>query len=164
MTPIGHLSFNFIFGYKLEREYLIYFILGGILPDVDFLLIWSDSFNKYHRIVTHNVFFVFFVSLALATIFSSPKKYIKVIGVSFIGGILHLLVDSFLDSNPSNGIGVSFFYPFVKEPFSFFNFSDVFENPYTWNDPIKFIKNSYSVLIFEIPFILLAMILFFSKK
>src|SRR5215471_10447848 len=102
MTPVGHAAVSFLAG-KYFRLSMTALIVGGIAPDLDFLLLPFAGFNMWHRVITHNVFFVLVVAGLLAC--AAGKERARVALAAVFGGGLHLLVDSMLDSNPSNGIG-----------------------------------------------------------
>ena len=120
MTPIGHLSVSYISGKSIKNISLPAIIIGGVLPDIDFVFIFFDWFNKYHHVITHNILFISFATLFGSYIVS--KSPMKLVALSlFLGALLHLLVDSCMDNNPTNGIGVAFLWPFYDELFSPFN-------------------------------------------
>jgi membrane-bound metal-dependent hydrolase YbcI (DUF457 family) len=58
MTPVGHLSVSYISGKSWGKLSLPAIIIGGVLPDADFLLIFLEWFNQIHRVITHNLFLV----------------------------------------------------------------------------------------------------------
>lgn len=115
----------------LKREYLAAFVLGGIAPDLDTLVVWINqihptSYLIVHRGFTHTLFFGFF--LAAILLFLVSRNSIKVRSRGFItedlefslsalayayGGIIsHLFLD-FLTTG-----GVPLFYPLTATRYS----------------------------------------------
>lgn len=81
-----------------------------------------------------------------------------------IGGLAHLLFDSILDSNPSNGIGIAIFFPFSSNVYSPFNLISQSYFTNEWNiKEGKFASSILSTLI-EIPFWIIAGYFEISKK
>ena len=162
MTPFGHLSISYISAKPFRNISLPAVIIGGAAPDFDFLFIFFDWFNQIHRIVTHNLFFIVLVSIS--GLFFADKGRGKVVMSSlFLGGILHLLIDSCMDNNPTNGIGLALFWPFSGEIYSPFNLLHVPEKTVGWNDPFKMFRSLIPVILYELPFYLTALFLFFKK-
>lgn len=162
MTPVGHASVTYILGNKLKKPLIGAFIIGGLLPDIDFILLPFSFFNALHRVVTHNVFFLVIVA-ALFFFFSKTDQW-KIAMFLLLGGCVHLFIDAVLDSNPSNGLGVAVFWPVSEWFFSPFN---LFKNrtvAYTWEQPWLFLKAILPQLIIEVPFIVGAVYLFFKKR
>jgi membrane-bound metal-dependent hydrolase YbcI (DUF457 family) len=155
MTPLGHLSAAYLAGDASERVSTPAALVGGVLPDVDFLLIVTPWFNQLHRVVTHNLLFVALFT-ALGTL-SAPKRGRKAVAVGLlIGGLLHLLIDASLDSNPTNGLGVALWWPFFDDVVSPFNLWDVLPlEPATpgWSQPLRQLWASAPGLLVELPFV-----------
>lgn len=59
-------------------------IIGGLLPDIDFLFLFFKWFNQAHRVVTHNIFFILLASL-IAVLFAN-KGSKQSVGIEFISG------------------------------------------------------------------------------
>ncbi len=81
---------------KISHYTWFFLLLGGILPDADFLLDWTLGYDT-HRTFTHSLFFLVAIPLlvyALFTLLKNPeKKYFAIfIGV---GIFTHLFLDSF---------------------------------------------------------------------
>ena len=111
MTPIGHLAVSYISGKSIKNISLPAIIIGGVLPDIDFLFILFDWFNQYHRVITHNLFFIILAAFTGAVLVSGNQR--KIVAVSILlGGISHLLIDSCMDANPTNGTGIALLWPF----------------------------------------------------
>ena len=58
MTPLGHLSISYLSARSIGSASVPAVIIGGIVPDLDFLFIYFDWFNKYHHVTTHNIFYI----------------------------------------------------------------------------------------------------------
>ena len=100
-------------------------IAGSLAPDMDFLFLFLDNFNEFHRTWSHSIFFLVGIAMVVS---AAANRYLKVeccvVFVSFvIGSILHIAIDSVLDNNPTNGLGVAFFYPVSTEMFQLFSVS-----------------------------------------
>jgi len=129
------------------------------LPDIDFIFIFFSWFNSFHRGFTHSIFFIF-ISIS----FLYLKKYDKRFILSFLlGMVLHVFIDSSMDSNVSNGIGVAIFYPFSKECYSFFNLLNVTNIELNWETPLKYIYHTFSLIIWELPFIFTSIFILKTK-
>lgn len=155
MTPVGHLSISYILGNFLENKFgkavLIAFLIGGTLPDIDFLFLPFKLFNMIHRKLTHNLFFIVIISLIGFLV--TNKQHRKIMAsVLFLSGFLHLLIDSCMDSNPSNGIGIAFLWPFSDKYFSPFNVLQPDTNDSGWDEPLKMFNNVIKNFIYELPF------------
>ena len=138
-------------------------LLGGILPDADFLLLPFPFFNQVHRVITHNLLFLAVSALAVAFL-AKDRRGAVAIGIIF-GGILHLLVDACMDANPSNGIGVAILWPFYDGYFSPFNLmTPSGNNTEGWGNPLNMIKGAWRSLRWEIPFFLAALIVFIKTR
>jgi membrane-bound metal-dependent hydrolase YbcI (DUF457 family) len=163
MSTIGHLSVSYLAG-KINRDTCMWAILlGGILPDADFLLLPFPFFNQVHRLITHNLPFLI-VSALIIAFWAKERRRAVASGIIF-GGVLHLLVDACMDSNPSNGIGVAVLWPFYDGYFSLFNLMTPSGDAEGWGNPLKMIKGVWRSLRFEIPLYLTAIItLFFEKR
>ncbi len=137
-------------------------LLGGVLPDSDFLLLPFPFFNQVHRVITHNIPFI----LVSGIIIALPVKGRRIsVALSLMfGGLLHLLIDACMDANPSNGIGVAILWPFYDGYFSPFNLAEPSENIRGWENPLGMIKMSLRALRFEIPLCLAAVPARFFKR
>ena len=99
-------SFEFLTKRKISHYTWLFLLLGGILPDADFLLDWTLG-TELHRTFTHSLFFVVFAPLLVYLIFSILKNkesfsfmYALAIGIS-----THLIMDMFFSW------GVPLFWP-----------------------------------------------------
>ena len=111
MTPLGHASISYLLSRVTTRLSLAALLLGGLLPDIDYLFVFAPWFNVIHRAVTHNLLFVFLTAAIGFFITPKDRRISIFIGLA-LGGVFHLFADSIIDSNPSNGIGVAIFWPF----------------------------------------------------
>lgn len=163
MTPIGHLSISYISSKSIRNLSLPAIIIGGILPDIDFLFISFEWFNKYHHVITHNLVFIIFT--ALAGFFVVPREKSKTVLLSMLlGASLHLFVDSCMDNNPTNGVGVALFWPFYKQTLSPFNLLSPSGIEAGWGDPIGMIKPMLLVVLYEVPFYILSIYLLLRNR
>ena len=171
MTPIGHISVSFIASKIISKKYPIYLgyiLVGGIIPDIDFLSYFFGHLNSFHRTYTHSIGFLM-ICLFIILLFNIYSKKLKIILLSFsIGFILHLLVDAGLDSNYSNGIGIPILWPLYDQYFYWFQyFIDDIQNvsSTSWENPLDFINsNVINILLVEVPFYIYAFYLFKKRK
>lgn len=164
MTPIGHISVSYILTAKASKATVLSAVIAALLVDFDFIFLPFPWFNEIHRVVTHNIFFVLLIS-SLGYLFT--KKDIKknvFIGI-LIGGLSHLLLDAMMDTNPSNGLGVAFFWPLINQNILLFNlFPSVSEYSPGWHNPKEMLKFSFHALLIELPFYVLAATISIIKK
>lgn len=162
MTPIGHASISIILWKFLNKLPLIPFIVGGILPDIDFIFVFFTWFNSIHRVYTHNILFVLITGLLCFLWKNDNFKNIFI--AIIIGGFAHLFIDSILDSNPSNGIGIALLFPLSSEVYSPFNLipQSNFTNAWDINNG-KFANSLFSIII-EIPFWVVATYIYLKNK
>jgi LexA-binding, inner membrane-associated putative hydrolase len=125
------------------------------------VLLPFHEFNGWHRVITHNVFYVLAVAAVCAAVARNEKG--KQALAVIIGGLMHLGLDSMLDSNPSNGIGVAFFWPLVATPMSLVNLAPL-NCPAGWSNVWQMVSCSWLVLLFELPFWIIAAIVIFHYK
>ena len=157
MTPVGHASISVIAGIKLNQKHFYALFFGSLIPDIDFLLLPLEAFNNLHRAVTHNIFFLLIISLFILPFFRVKDIWVPVLFLT--GGISHLLIDSILDANPSNGVGIALFWPLSENYFSPFNLLSSYESSYNWDQPVKFLFSLGRSFIIEIPFFTIALFL-----
>ena len=138
-------------------------IIGGLLPDIDFIFIFFDWFNQYHHVITHNLLFISAAAFAGAVVVSGRAK--KRVGFSLLlGSLLHLAVDSIMDNNPSNGTGVALLWPFYGEPLSPFNLLTPSGIERGWKDPVKMIRPMLSVMLYELPLYTISVFVLLRKN
>ncbi len=155
MTPLGHLSVSVVTGHSFKRLCIPALIVGGILPDIDFIFILTDFFNHVHRVITHNLLFIVLASLAAIIIVRGERW--QTVGLSmFIGGASHLFIDACMDNNPSNGIGIALLWPFSEAFFSPFNLLPLTAGSHGWSDPLKMFKSIMPNMLYEVPFYIIA--------
>ena len=160
MTPLGHLSVSFLLGKSSRKLVVPALILGGLLPDIDFILLPFAFFNQVHRVLTHNLLFVSTAALLSAYLWRSQKNTRLIFLCVLLGGVLHLFVDSCLDGNASNGIGITLLWPFSGEFFSPLNLLSPRGTAVGWAKPIVFLRSSLGDVIPELPFWGAAVLLF----
>jgi membrane-bound metal-dependent hydrolase YbcI (DUF457 family) len=167
MTPLGHLSVSYVSGSIIESRLqrhiaLPAVIIGGILPDVDFIFIFFDWFNTVHRVISHNLLFISAIAFTGSLLCLKENKKAVAIGL-FTGGILHLAIDSFLDNNPTNGIGIAFLWPFFDNLLSPFNLLNENEAGIGWDQPLKMIRLMIPLILYEAPLYVIAAFLFVNQ-
>jgi len=81
---------------KISHAAWFFLLLGGILPDADFLLEWILGYDA-HRTFSHSILFMVFVPIIIYTTFSFSRHPEKRKFAFFIGlGIaMHLFLDAF---------------------------------------------------------------------
>lgn len=93
---------------RISHNTWFFLLIGGILPDIDFLFDWTLAIDT-HRSFTHSLLFIISVSLLVYIIFSLIKKYkhtAKNFALAIGAGIfIHLLLDTVFYS------GLNFFWP-----------------------------------------------------
>ena len=160
MTPFGHLAVAYSLskgvGTPKRTSLVPYIVLGALAPDLDFLLIGLDSFNRLHRTLTHNLFFVLLVALlcALFVRFRGGSGTSVAFTGAALGGLSHLFTDAVLDSNPSNGVGVAALWPLSERFFSPFNLAP--QRCPGWEEPLAATLCNLPLILYEVPFYLLA--------
>lgn len=167
LTPIGHTAVGFVLGHAPRRAWAPWVAaIGALLPDVDFVLVWSRHFNEWHRVVTHNLAFVLVVALLgcvpLARRFGASPTAIA--GVLVLGGLSHLAIDAVLDANASNGIGVALFWPFSDRMVSPFNLATPSTDRHGWNDPLAAVAAAAQGLVGELVFVVAALVLLRRRR
>jgi membrane-bound metal-dependent hydrolase YbcI (DUF457 family) len=161
MTPIGHTAISYIAGKTIKKLSIPFLIIGGVLPDIDFVFVFASYFNQIHRLWTHNLAFGL-VACFLLLLFKFQNKPVKILSLA-IGILLHLLIDSMLDSNPSNGIGVAIFYPISNYYFSPINLSFI-EPKTTWQNLPAMFWQTAKLFYIEIPVCIVAVLMFWKGK
>lgn len=150
MTPVGHAALSYLISRGLgTRGSVRGCMLGGILPDLDFVLLPFPCFNGLHRVVSHNVFFVLAGALIASRWVHSRKA--TFIACVLCCGIFHLLVDSVMDTNPTNGIGVAMFWPVSDTMISPFNLFTPDPAAEGWSNVSQSLMKALPYLVLEIP-------------
>lgn len=156
MSPPGHAAVSYLLGRAIPWLSLPAVMIGGLLPDVDFILLPFPWFNQIHRVATHNIWFVLIVA-TVGVLFAKSGRHWPVFLGLLAGGAVHLLVDASMDNNPTNGIGVALFWPVAEGFYSPFNLVPISTDGANWSDPLtmawRFLKQG---LIWELPVWLLA--------
>ncbi|MFP4025853.1 MAG: metal-dependent hydrolase [Thiohalospira sp.] len=164
MTPLGHASVSYLAGKSCSCLLPAFVIVGGFLPDFDFILLPFNFFNELHRKVSHNIFFILLFSGFIAYFQKCGKNKWSVFFSLILGGFLHLFIDSIMDTNPSNGIGVAAFWPVWEGYVSPFNIATKTSETINWNQPFKMIQYGSRYLIYEIPLLFLAILIIIIKR
>lgn len=164
MSPAGHISISYIFTAKASKATVFSAVLAALLVDFDFIFLPFPWFNDIHRVITHNIFFVLLFSFTGWFIAKKEIKKNVFIGL-MVGGLSHLLLDSMMDTNPSNGMGVALLWPLINQNYLIFNlFPAGTEHSPGWNNPKEMLKFSLHALMVELPFYFIALSIFFIKK
>ncbi len=163
MTPLGHLSTSYLSARSISGASVTAVIIGGFLPDLDFLFIYFDWFNKYHHVTTHNVFYIGIAAFIAYGIADNKNKLIVALSL-FFGGILHLFIDSCMDNNLTNGVGVTLLWPLYEGHFSPFNLLTDSGVMAGWGEPLKMVKPMMIVVMYEIPLYIASVILLLKSK
>lgn len=154
MTPAGHGAVAFCLAAASPRLSWPAVVLGSVIVDIDFVLVGLPQFNALHRVITHNVFFVALVAAIGAAWAPASRRSIVALSLA-LGGASHLLVDSMLDGNPSNGIGVAFLWPLSQRCFSPANLVPIEADPPTWHDLPRMAGAVLRGVVYELPFYVL---------
>jgi membrane-bound metal-dependent hydrolase YbcI (DUF457 family) len=166
MTPFGHAAIGLVVARAHARLVPWLVALGGVLPDVDFLLVWAPQFNAWHRVVTHNLAFVGVASVLVGGVLARARRLpvVPTVLAIAIGGVLHVLVDACMDGNSSNGIGVAILWPFDDRMWSPFNVLDAATSGPGWRDPVRALLGSARGLVWELPWIAAAVLLYVRER
>lgn len=164
MTPLGHISLSYILTAKASKVIVTSAVLAALVVDFDFIFLSFPWFNDIHRVVTHNIFFVLII--ALAGYFFAKKEIKKHVFTGIlIGGLSHLLLDAMMDTNPSNGMGVAFFWPLINQNYLIYNlFPNVIEYSTGWGNPKEILRFTIQALLIELPFYILAATIYIFKR
>lgn len=110
------------------RKYYPFFLIGGVMPDIERILSLISEFENYHLkeffsvILTsgfHTIMGILCLALALTSFF--PNEKIKLVYISLVlGGLFHLLIDLIMWPWPD--MGLILFYPFLNGPRFTFSF------------------------------------------
>lgn len=163
MTPVGHASVSYLLGHGIPWLPMGAVVIGGLAPDIDYILYLYPWFPSIHRVLTHNILFVLAISLP-ALFLAGPGTRLRIASGLFIGGMLHLLADACLDNNPSNGIGVAILWPFSNVFFSPFNLLDPTVTSSWWPDVFPRRMNVLLGFAWDLPLIAAAGIIFFKRR
>lgn len=157
MTPLGHLSISYLSGKAIPKISMTGIIIGGIAPDLDWLLYPFPFFNDIHRVISHNVFFALLIALIGFLIVKKKHQLPVTLGL-LLGIILHIFFDSIIDTNPSNGIGTAWFWPVVDKNYAPFNIaSNSVTHGLSWNGDFWELSGiGLKYFLVEVPFLLIA--------
>jgi len=164
MTPIGHISVSYILTAKASKVTVAAAVIAALVVDFDFIFLPFPWFNEIHRVVTHNIFFVLIIGLAGYFLTKKEIKKYVFTGI-LVGGLSHLLLDAMMDTNPSNGMGVAFFWPLINQNYLIYNlFPTVTEYSPGWGNPKEMLKFTFHTILIELPFYILATTIYIFKK
>lgn len=164
MTPIGHASLSYLVSNTSSKISLWAIIVGGLLPDVDYIFVLAPWSNLTHRAATHNLLFVGLAATAGYLLSAKHRK--RTIFISLlIGGLLHLFADACIDTVPSNGIGVAIVWPFDSDYyFSPFNLVKPVEHLAGWSERGPSLRTLRSEISWEIPLYLISVVLLLKRR
>ena len=158
MTPFGHISISYLAGKSHNKALISALLIGSIIPDIDLLLLPLPWGNSLHRTFTHSLLFIVTIS-ALSLPVPVIKHKLQFFSSLLAGGFLHILADSIIDSNATNGVGVKIFFPFSDYYFSPFNLSShTQENVHGWNEPLQQFSYIIKDFAWEIPVIIAGLV------
>ncbi len=161
MTPVGHAALSYVAARGLRSLValsVLGLVIGGVLPDIDFLVFWAPGFNAWHRVVTHNLLLCGVAAVVGAGVGwwrGGPKDALALGAGIGLGALGHLGVDSMLDTNASNGVGVAWLWPWSEQTYSPVNlmaWMGVKDNPAGWNDLGRQSWNVLAGVVWELPF------------
>jgi membrane-bound metal-dependent hydrolase YbcI (DUF457 family) len=92
-------GYEFLSKKKMNRTFWGVFMLGAILPDIDFIVEWILNI-PFHRFLTHSITFTLFAGLITFLFFKYYKKETKnnanTLAIAMIiGCLIHLALDMF---------------------------------------------------------------------
>lgn len=162
MTPAGHAAVSVLAAQADRRLPPWALVMGGVLPDADYVFAGFDFFVSIHRVVTHNLAFAFLAAGLAWGIAREEKGWAALAALA--GVLLHCLADSVMDTNSANGIGVVIFWPFSDWMFSPFNLAP--EVRYATQLPGlgTMIERSAWAVKWEAPFWLLAAVIWLRRR
>lgn len=154
MTPVGHAAVALLAG-RGAGVSPVAVVVGGVLPDADWLLFWAPSFNAWHRVATHNLTFVVVASALVALIAQrwTGNRWLPTFAAVGLGALAHVVVDACMDTNPSNGVGVALGWPFSDAMWSPFNVMAFEDNPSGWAAPGRAAVGVLRGVVWELPFV-----------
>ncbi|MCX9012125.1 MAG: metal-dependent hydrolase [Candidatus Methanoperedens sp.] len=143
MDLFSHALLPYFLGslFKRNKKEVTAFVLGGIAPDFDVLIMWIQAvyptfFLITHRGITHSLFFGFFTALAVLYLATNDKvkahvrRFVdfepvisrRAVVFAYAGVIIHL----FLDYTTTRGVPL--LYPFSTERYSaeVFFYTDIY--------------------------------------
>lgn len=163
MTPVGHMAVSYLvsraLGTRVSRTGCL---LGGILPDADFILLPFPFFNAFHRVISHNVFFVTLGAAVGSQLVSGQRR--RFFFSVLLCGLLHILIDSIMDTNPTNGIGVAFFWPLSDCVWSPFNLFTPDPDAAGWSDLSGSLMRNLPYMLMELPLWGVALVLLYLER
>jgi membrane-bound metal-dependent hydrolase YbcI (DUF457 family) len=161
VTPLGHAGVGVVLAHADRRLWLPALVLGAMLPDIDFALVWAPQFNAWHRVVTHNLLFVALTSVALGLLLARRTGRAPALPMLALalGGLSHLAIDACMDANASNGIGVALLWPLSPVMVSPFNLLTPQAGGPGWSDPVAAARAALPGVLWELPGIALGAVL-----
>ena len=144
---------------KIHRYARFFLLLGGVLPDIDFLFEWVLG-SSLHRTFTHSLTFVLFVfvTLFIISLFVKEKEIRKFTSILCLGMLVHIFID-FVSIQ-----GVPLFWP-LNYYFSIFAITIGKSGPTMINATTEFMRTSLKLAILDMGLgTIWIFYLWFSKK
>ena len=149
MTPLGHAALGGWASLLSSRLILPWVIAGSLLPDIDFVAFAHPDFNEIHRGPSHSLVVAIGVSAVLA--FGLSSMPVLAMTSCTLGFALHILCDSMLDTNASNGLGVPLLWPFSPERIQLVPLADWLNlEPGSWREPGTMLTGAAQLLLVEL--------------
>lgn len=166
MTPLGHAGVGVVLAHADRRLWLSALVLGAMLPDIDFVLVWAPQFNAWHRVITHNLLFVAVSSIALGLALARRRARAPTAAMLALalGGLSHLAIDACMDANASNGIGVALLWPLSSVMVSPFNLLTPQQGGSGWSDPVAAARAALPGVLWELPGIAAGAVLLLRRR
>lgn len=96
---LGGKIYEFLRKTKISHETWFFLLLGGILPDIDFLIDWTLGL-QIHRTITHSLTFMIVIAALIYFVFYQSKQR-KSFALAFAGAmIIHLMLDMYENGLP----------------------------------------------------------------
>ena len=163
MTPLGHTSISYLVSHTSKKISVWAIILGGLLPDIDYISILTPWFYQIHRVVTHNLLFIGLAAIVGCLLVTKHRRMIFI--SLLLGGVLHLLADTCFGSSPSNGKGVAILWPFDSDYyFSPFNLAKSRDIVIERSALLSSLRAMIQNIPWEIPFYLGSIVLLLKRK
>ncbi|OYD82907.1 metal-dependent hydrolase [Azospirillum brasilense] len=165
MTPVGHAAVSWLAGRPFPGAARPWLIAGGLVPDADLLLGLAGDFNELHRQGTHSLAFAALFALLAWAVCKAARRPIAARTAAIaaaVGVLLHIQADSMLDGNATNGVGVALFWPFSDWMYAPLNL--LATGCPGWDRPVAAMTCAAPGLLWELPFVLLAALLFLRAR
>ncbi len=157
MRPIGHLSISYLLARACPRVSTPFVLAGGLLPDIDFVLLPLPFFGKVHRVLTHNFAFVLGASLLAGLVAPPGRQRAAGLGLA-LGATVHLLIDADMFPGAEPGEACALLYPFDRRQVSRFRWKPPRAAGVHWQHPARDLLHSLRGISREFPFLAAALL------